>query len=355
MDEAEQRGFFAQLGKQKGGKADGIARLCGVPAELADQWVQAKVHVPYHALQLLAHHFGRPLPRIGELRREYQPVSQAQPASREAPKPPPRASAPAKEPRQAKESRRRRQHRSERRPAPAAPQRQETRLPEPSEELAYWVGATLCAARRRESSLVFSAGRRVGQNFAGVWAQRTRELFGVKPGIASADDGKFQEASLPVAGLESFFDRLGIQENPGSASLPRWAWSNAAWKTACLRGMVDACAHFHRQPALSFEDLPPALARPFQKMFESLPMRLTAGPREVIGIWDREGVEAYFKAVGTRNLKLKDQFGAYLRGKGQNASEPQEEVAESEAQEPPKPQKKTVFRRRRTVYRGRPG
>lgn len=192
------------------------------------------------------------------------------------------------------------------------------RVPEPSEGLAYWVGVAILAAKREGAELVMSADRRVGQNFAGTWAGLTRDLFGVRPVLKMLDDGRAQEARLPIAGFEEFLDRLELKEGKalGEPGVPRWAWSNPAWKAACLKGLVDARAYFQRKPALVLEGIPARLAQAFQKMLSAF--QLTAQVSET-GTVTLEGVETldrYFEKVGASNMKLRDQYRAFRNPRG---------------------------------------
>ncbi|MBI4424877.1 MAG: hypothetical protein HY554_14185 [Elusimicrobia bacterium] len=340
--------FFASIRKQAGSRPDQIARLCEVTADVVNDWTQGKANVPYHTLQMLAHQFQVPLPPVGELRREYLAVAQVA-SRRETPTPPPpsqpkrrerkaerEGKAPRRErPQQPKAQRpskpkgepqqRKRRERPSPPPSPARSQAQRPkrgkeaaepkgpRVPGPSAELAYWVGVAIMTTRREPDALVMSADRRIGQNFAGSWASLTREIFGVKPVLQRLDDGKRQEARLPAASLEEFLDRLELKADrkPGEAPVPRWAWSNPAWKTACLKGIVDACVHFQRAPSLLLHALPERLAKSVEKMLTSLGFKPELGTDGTIALRGAEGVDRYFETVGTSNMKLRDQYKAH--------------------------------------------
>jgi len=159
-----------------------------------------------------------------------------------------------------------------------------------------------------------------------------------------------QEASLPAAGLEEFFSRLELKqgEKPSeSANVPRWAWSNPAWKSACLKGIADASGNFQRTPSLTLSGLPERLSRSIQKILSSLGFKPEAGPDGTIVIKGAEDIRRYFETVGTSNMKLKDQFKAFARGPrpdrspaeeqrrppaSEEASEPAPELAEQETE-----------------------
>lgn len=362
---AEDRESFFGAVKQKNGRPEQIARLCEVPVETANDWISGKANIPYHSLQNLAHHFEVPLPPVGELRREYLEVHQTA-VRREAPPRAPRrerreepTAEGAKEPRrergrkrQAAEPRKQakrqgepkakgkrrqepkaqpakdeqRQPQPQQRP-PRRPGRQEPkkggqpkgpRVPGPSEQLAYWVGVTILAAKREGSELVMTADRRTGQNFAGTWASLTRELCGVRPTLRTLDEGKAQEARLPVAGFEEFLDRLEIKEGkaPGEAGVPRWAWSNPAWKAACLKGIVDARAYFQRQPALVLEGIPERLGKAVQKMLAAFKLEAVIAENGTITLKGVEALDQYFEKVGCSNMKLRDQYRAFRHPRG---------------------------------------
>ena len=331
--------FFGAIKKQSQGRAEHIAKLCSVETGLVNDWMSGKSNVPYHFLQMLAHHYNITIPAVGELRREYLAVSQTATkglpamtkARAQAPKPAresreerrgerkPKAEKPRREPRP----------KPERKPRAAKPQSQPQppkkpskgkpaepkgpRVPEPSEALAYWAGVAIMAARREPSELVMTADRHIGQNFAGSWAAVTRELFGVKPALKMVDDGKAQEARLPTAGFEEFFDRLELkaERKPGEAGVPRWAWSNPAWKAACVKGVVDACAHFQRAPALTLRALPERLARALEKMLASMNLAPAVAADGTVTLAGAELLDRYFEKVGTSNMKLRDQYKAY--------------------------------------------
>ncbi len=193
-------------------------------------------------------------------------------------------------------------------PAPQGP-----RVPEPTEQLAFWVGITIVTGRREAEALIMSADRRIGQNFAGIWANLTRELFGVKPTLAMLDNGKIQEARLPVAGFEDFLDRLDFKDSKAfnEAGVPRWAWSNPAWKAACLKGVVDGRAFFQRAPSLVLESIPERLAKALQKMLSAFQLEAVAGPNGALELKGVETLDKYFEKVGTGNMKLRDQYRAF--------------------------------------------
>lgn len=374
MKAEDREAFFSSLKKQNA-RPDQIARLCEVSVETANEWISGKTNIPYHSLQTLAHHYSAALPPIGELRREYLAVSQ-QPSRREAPrsapeKPAREAKAPKtpgeprarrgrggkrgeeprkqakrdaeapqqaaegsepsvvhpSQPRQRQQPRQQQQKRQQqssqpqqskgggrpqRAPAPKGP-----RVPEPSEQLAYWVGVTILSFRREGTELVMIADRRMGQNFAGTWANLTRDLLGVKPTVKMVDDGKAQEARMPIAGFEDFLDRLEIKDGraPGEPGVPRWAWSNPAWKAACLKGIVDARAFFQRAPALVLEGIPERLGKAIQKMLSAFKVEATI-EGTTITLKGAEAVDLYFEKVGASNMKLRDQYRAYKYPRG---------------------------------------
>ena len=386
----DREAFFSAIKKQSHGKPDQIAKLCEVETDMVNDWVAGKSNVPYHFLQMLAHHYNVPLPPVGELRREYLAVSQtaarrdsvpaaakakAQPQKEErqgrrerkpkAEKPgrgerPRRERAPrgaskpkAERPQPPQQARPQQQQAQPQQPPQAHPQQQQPhpqppqkkapkgkaepkgpRVPEPSESLAYWIGVTIMTAQRQQTELVMTADRRIGQNFAGTWANLTRELLGVRPSLKMVDNGKAQEARLPCEGFEEFFDRLDLKPDrkPGEAGVPRWAWSNPAWKVACVKGVVDACAHFQRAPALTLHALPERLAKALQKMLHAMGFTAEAAADGTVTLHGVELLDRYFDKVGTSNMKLRDQYKAYKNphtGGRRMAEEAEKEAVEA--------------------------
>lgn len=196
------------------------------------------------------------------------------------------------------------------------------RVPEPSEALAYWVGVSILSAKREGAELVMTADRKVGQNFAGTWAGLTRDLFGVRPVLKMLDDGRAQEARLPIAGFEEFLDRLELKEGKaiGEPGVPRWAWSNPAWKAACLKGLVDSRAYFQRKPALVLEGIPARLAQAFQKMLSAFQLTAQVSENGTITLEGVETLDRYFEKVGASNMKLRDQYRAFRNPRGSRHS-----------------------------------
>lgn len=350
----DREAFFNSIKKQPHSRPDSIAKLCEVETDAVNDWINGKTNVPYHYLQMLAHHFGVTMPPVGELRREYVQVTTTATRREMPPKLPPKpqerkergggreggregrreAKPKAEKPRREERPRRERQPRPERKPKAQQPQRQQEkrphppkgpRVPEPSEQLAYWVGVAIMTTRREETALVMTADRRIGQNFAGTWANITRDLFGVKPALAMVDNGRAQEARLPAAGFEEFLDRLELKagKKPGEAGVPRWAWSNPAWKGACVKGIVDASAHFQRAPALVIQGLPERLAAAVRKMLEALEIKAEAGADGSLALRGGETLDRYFEKVGTTNMKLKDQYRAFKHPRGGGQARPE--------------------------------
>lgn len=376
----EDRDAFFSAVKKAGGHPEAVARHCDVTVEMANEWISGKANVPYHSLQTLAHQYTVAMPAVGELRREYLAVSQA-PSRRETPTPPrpskrtqreaksprepserqprkERAAKPQRERQQPRQEKRRSQHepRAPHEPRaqhePRRPQREQRgkqagrkappplkgpHVPEPSEAFAYWVGITLLTGRREGAELIMSADRRIGQNFAGAWANLTRDLFGVKPALKMLDEGKAQEAALPVAGFEECLDRLDLKEGKpfNEAGVPRWAWSNPAWKAACLKGIVDARASFQRAPAIVLEGLPERLGRAVQKMLAAFKLEAVIAENGAIELKGAEAIELYFEKVGTGNMKLRDQYRAFTRPRG--GRPPREGAEEAVADSAPAP------------------
>ncbi|HVE12578.1 MAG TPA: hypothetical protein VNI01_04225, partial [Elusimicrobiota bacterium] len=336
------------------GNMDRLASICGVPLSAISDWVNGTTNIPYHSLQRLAQELGIEQPQVSELRREFQSASAMPQTRRAEPEPPPsRAEArrelkkvqdvdrPRRQERQRKapkaqqaprQERQERQKKQERKP-----QRQQQRQPQAakgpsapklSDKLAYWTGALFAAARAEEGRIVFTADKRIGQNYAGTWSGIADELFGVRPTLYMAEERKVQRAELLTAGLEDFFARLEFK--PGASpeqapGAPRWAWSNPDWKTAFLRGVVDASARFSRAPSLQISSLSPRLRQSLQKILSSLKFTVQEGPEGALILEGAEAVEKYFDTVGTGNMKLKDQFKAYRSG----AQEPAEDASDA--------------------------
>ena len=75
LSDADRRDFFDKL-KKKAGRVERIAQACDASASVVSDWMSGKCLIPYQALQRLAREFGIEPPKVSELRREYQVVSQ---------------------------------------------------------------------------------------------------------------------------------------------------------------------------------------------------------------------------------------------------------------------------------------
>lgn len=354
--------FFNEVKKRASGNIGRIALIADTSSSVVSDWISGRKNIPYHTLQVLSREFRLEPPPVSELRRELQEVThtiKARPA--------------AEIPTERREERPRRQERPERRegrgrnerprrekpqqqPQPRReqtrrPQRQpqqkqqQKQRPEPrpepgkgpklSAELAYWTGVVLAGGRRQAGELYFAADRRVGQNFASTWGGLTSKLFRVKASLSMSADHKIQTASVPVASLEELLSRIEFREGtePQSApGAPRWTWSNPEWKAAFLRGVVDVCCHFTRTPALRMSIPSERLRRSVQKILSSLGIEAKDGGQGELAVEGREAVEKYLQAVGTDNLKLRDQTKAFLKG-GPPGPEPQAGARAEQTQE----------------------
>lgn len=385
LKDEHRKDFFDAVQTRRGGKPEQVAKALSVPVSAVQDWISGKVHIPYHILQRVAHEFGLALPLIGELRRESQAViGLAKPAPRLLPpepaprqakrENPPRGSRRAKEP--CREPQARKQASPGRRPrrGKPAPRQQPPakggKGPPLSDALAYWVGTYLVAAKRSEESIVFSADRHMGQNFAGTWARRTQEIFGAAPRLTMKDGGKVQEAACSAPDIDELLACAGVKQAQGQGPVvPRWVWSNPTWKTACLKGLMDAGGRFQRIPALTLQGLPEPLARSAHKILAALGFKSKLQEYGSVTLAGKEDVEKYYTTVGTDNMKLRDQLKAYFGRAGAPGREPETATRdldrvelETEREEIPEPASKTPnpaakrpVRSRRTLYRGRLG
>lgn len=339
----ERNAFFEKIKKKAGGRVEKIAQVGGTNKSVVSDWLNGRANVPYHALQRLSSEFGVDMPPVSELRREFQAVAEMRVSKpRPAPAPAPaeerprredrapreerprrEASGERKEPRRGRKEAKRERPRPEPRAKPAAEKRpapsQGPRPPKLSDKAAYWTGVTLSAARREGDRIIFRADRRIGQNFAIVWSRLCSELFGVSCETTVSEDRSVQEASLPIAGLEEFIDRLELKEGQPAPGAPRWAWSNPAWKIAFLRGVVDGAGVFRRDPALELLGLSERLVLSVKKLFAGLNLEIKpddeAGPvgEPSIVVEGRDQVKRYFDEVGADNHKLRDQLRAFFK------------------------------------------
>lgn len=392
LKDADRDAFFSQIRKNRAGSPEELARWLGVPVALINYWVGGKIHIPYNTLQSISYQFSVEMPPVGELRRESLPAAQLPSAKPAEPPPEPRARSrerPQRErkAREAPPERPKLQRIRKERPAqksPAAPREPSgPRSPKPSEALAYWAGILYAAARVEGDTLSFSADRRIGQNFAGIWARKTKELFGVSCSLAMREDGKIQEAKCEIPELGKFLSRFcpgaglspraqsqraasalgpGADTRTEAVPSPRWIWSNPVWKAAYLKGLADVSARFQRQPTIAL-DVPSNLKHSVQKLLISLGFKPHEGNAGALIISGREELERYFKSIGTGNMKLRDQWDSYCRGgKEEPGSEPEEQApqipassAAPEAKPAAPAQRRRSGRPRRMVYRGRPG
>ncbi len=336
MSAEDRNAFFSLLKKKCGGRVEKIATAGETTKAVVAEWMSGKTNVPYNTLQRLSGDFNIDLPKVSELRREYQPVVEIR-LAKSAPKKssPPEASKARKETPPQPE-RRPKDENSSRAPAKKQERRPKTRkkkadtqeakqehrpntkastpgMPKLSDKAAYWAGATLAAATREGDSLVFKIKDEVGQNFTRVWAKYSEELFGVK---AKLEDLK--QATLPANDLKEFIDRLELKENQPPPGAPRWAWSNPNWKLAFLRGVIDASTAFRRDPALEIMGLSERLAVSIKKLLNSQKFEITPGEGTIL-LEGREQVKRYFLSIGTENLKLNDQFKAFFKGDPETA------------------------------------
>ncbi|MBI3507690.1 MAG: hypothetical protein HY059_22880 [Proteobacteria bacterium] len=374
LKEEDRKKFFEAVQAQRHGKTDQVARSLGLPNSVVADWIEGKTNIPYHLLQRLSHEYGIDMPPIGELRREIQPVAAMASATPAAviPKQPKRGGklptnitierterpdrdrGPRRErsqgkqnPKQAKGPKPGKQRQGKKQRPPqggqhhgghpqgqnypqgghdnrqlprAAPQHDKQGLPVLSEALAYWVGTSLAGAKPSPAGIVFLADQRTGPSFADIWSRRAKELFGREAVLVDKEEG-VREATFDPAGLEEFFKRLGFGAPEATPAVPRWVWSNPAWKNACLRGLLDARAAFDASPALIVEGLPESLARSVQKMAAAMKLEVkeNAGTLAIEG---KENVENYFNNVGADNLKLRDQMTSHFGHPGRGALAP---------------------------------
>lgn len=374
LKDSDRESFFSQIRKNKAGSPEELAKWLAVPVALINDWMSGQLHIPYHTLQNIAYQFSIEMPPVGELRRESLPAEQL--PSTQPPSSPPPPSYGTQESRS--RERKRREPRAERQKPPKfqkqkpakhnpqpAQEPTEPSWPKPSEALAYWAGILYAAARVEGDALSFAADRKIGQNFAGVWARKTKQLFGVSCHLSMQDDGKVQHAKCEIPGLNKYLARLcpggGLGEE--AAALPRWIWSNQDWKVAYLKGLADVSASFQRQPAIVLE-VSESARTSAQKLLGSLGFKPHASGSGDFVLSGFEEVKRYFDSIGTENMKLRDQWNNFCRGKAEEpAANANETMGAAPVIETP-PQTKTAHapstrkrppRTRRTVYRGRPG
>ncbi|MFA6091884.1 MAG: hypothetical protein WCU88_07985 [Elusimicrobiota bacterium] len=364
LSDEDRRDFFAKI-RKKAGKTERIAQLCGTTPSVVADWMSGKCLVPFHSLQRMAQEFGVEAPQVTELRREYQAIANTLPRAPhyqpEAPPPPaPRPAQRKSEPRPEKKARPERPPRkkpaqqkqqhppqpkkeprkkapqpSQAKRAPAAHSKVPSGRTKYSDRLAYWTGALLAAGHREETGLKLKADRIIGQNFASTWARTTKTLFAVEPALSMSEDHRAQEAFLPNESFKDFEQRVELKIGQPAPAAPRWTWSNPDWKAAFLRGTTDACAHFHRTPALNLLGLSEPLRRSVQKILSSLGMESRIKEDGTVVIEGAAIIEKYFSSVSTENLKLRDQFTAWQKSssKQEHGRHPQahQEPAQQEA------------------------
>lgn len=359
LSDEDRRDFFDKV-KKRAHRIERIAHAAGTLASVVNEWISGKTLVPYHALQRLAQEFGVDAPPVSELKREYQAVVHTPPPKAPAPPPAPKKDARperpergrrGRQPREQQEPRRQRQPKPEKQPPkarqPRKPQqpRQEKpkQGPKPvpggpvkySERLAYWTGVFFASGKLEGEQLRLHADRRMGQNFAGTWARLSETLFGTKPALSMTEDRKAQVAAFPAKDTGDFLAKLGFTAGSAAPQAPRWVWSNPEWKASFIKGVSDASAHFHRTPSLKLLGLSEALRGSAQKILSSLGCAAKLLEDGALSLEGPEAVEKFFSAVGTENLKLRDQFSAYERSKSghspRHGSRPAEEAAPGQA------------------------
>ncbi|HBL15930.1 MAG: hypothetical protein A2X36_05270 [Elusimicrobia bacterium GWA2_69_24] len=351
LSEADRTSLFNALRKHSGNKLDRVAAFCGVPVSLVSDWASGRSNVPYHFLQRLCEQFKVPVPPVGELRRELQaatdlPSRPVPPLAKHLAPPPlaprpepaapaPAAQAPAAQPEARREQRPPRGERTERQDSGRKPRRGRERRPqraarqEPTREnrpaqpgsvdpkfselAAYWTAVNLAAGRVEPDAIILTANDCLGQSYLETWANMGRDLFGFKAELAMGTDGVAREARLPTQDIQKFLERAGLKPGalpPGGA--PRWVWSNAQWRTAFVRGLVDASARFERTPTLVIERLPEELRRALKKMLSALALEAKDLPEGGLTLEGPETVQRYFFTVGADNLRLRDQLKAHF-------------------------------------------
>jgi hypothetical protein len=353
----DRNAFFAAVKKKTKGRVEKIAEIGGTVKSIVSDWMSGKAGIPYHTLQRLSNEFGVDMPPVSELRREFQAVLETRPSkpsrpgaksARPAAKPAGDRKAPVRdkerkaaepkregrasgEKKSSRSEKRKRPERKqpERRPErkPAAAAQSGPRAPKLSDKAAYWTGVVLAAGRREKDSIVLTADRRVGQNYALVWTKLCEDLFGIKPSVRLSEDRKSQEAILPLEGISEFVDRIEIKEGQPAPGAPRWAWSNPDWKLAFLRGVIDASAVFRRDPALELLGLSERLVLSVKKLLgaHKLEIKPEQGEGDVgepaIILEGRDQVKRYFDEIGADNHKLRDQLRAFFKeGRGSETS-----------------------------------
>jgi hypothetical protein len=346
LKDSDREAFFVQLRKNRAGSPEELAKWLAVPVTLINDWMSGKIHIPYHTLQSISYQYSLDMPPVSELRRESLPAAQL-PSAKPAEPPPP-----AREPRRERRIQEKRPPKARRENLP-----KKVQMTKPSDALAYWAAVYSVAVRTEGELMTLSADRRVGQNFAGVWASKTKGLFGLTCRLTMKDGGRIQDASCVVPDLNAVLARLGLGVGAaGKESLPRWIWSNPTWKSAYLKGLVDATASFQRKPALALE-ISPEVRHSVEKLLSSLGFKPHQEKSGLIAVTGWEDVARYFKEIGTENMKLRDQWNSFYHA--ESGSKPAGEKLASPPKTPSTPAASTTERKssrpRRTLFRGRPG
>jgi transcriptional regulator with XRE-family HTH domain len=335
LSDDDRNRFFAAVKKKTGGHLEKIAKAVQTTSSRINSWMSGETHVPYHALQQIASELQIDMPKVSELRREFQQVVETKTQRRPMPGPDTK-----REPRERPGDRNARKERSpsrdksprndrtrgqksrptnrpDARPKQTPSRGESTSRPAAQNKLtddrAYWGAVLLTRARRPENEIILDADQDVGQNFAAIWANLTKKAFGVKPDLVLSEDHTVQTAKLEAERVIKFLDRIDFKagtEPANAPGAPRWVWSNPDWKRAFLKGIFDARAIFNREPSLTVKGLSERMRLSAQKLLAAFELE----SKEIDGALVVEGeaaIKAYATKIGTANPKLRDQLKVF--------------------------------------------
>jgi hypothetical protein len=200
------------------------------------------------------------------------------------------------------------------------------RAPERSPALAEFVGIMLgdgCFSSRFQVSVSFNG--QTDAEYGRYLRSLFRHLFGlsstirVRPGTA---EGVVTASSR---GLVELLETLGLARGDKvehQVGVPEWIWCEAAYQSACLRGLMDTDGsvyqYIHRVNGYTYRHVALAFSnrsRPLLDFVERLLRTFELRPRRrryQVCLYRKADIARYFQAVGTSNLKHEQRYNAFI-------------------------------------------
>ena len=122
-----------------------------------------------------------------------------------------------------------------------------------------------------------------------------------------------RQAVLPAAAVAGFLSRIDFKDGAApetSTGAPRGVWSNSDWKTAFLKGVMDAAAEVDAEPSLKLLGMSERMLDSVRKLLGSagVEFKPVDGGLVVAG---EAAVRRYAEHVGSHRPQIKDLLAPY--------------------------------------------